>query len=185
MQRRGGGRPRQRRHRRFGRSWPPCWSKCAGARRCLAHDRERSRVLLAALLDRLPDLRPEVRHVSHRHVHRDEGEDGLAEGEWATQEALRRWRYGMRRWRDGDTAAASRQELDRRCSAPASPSRERRRRPRGRWLQGVRCERGPAGARIPWVSAHVSRHLLQHVWMSTTPAPVGVPGAVERARCLG
>ena len=51
-------------------------------------------MLLAALLDRLPDLRPEVRHVSHRHVHRDEGEDGLAEGEWATQEALRRWRYG-------------------------------------------------------------------------------------------
>ena len=35
----------------------------------------------------------------------------------------------MRRLRDGDTAAASRQELDRRCSAPASPSRERRRRP--------------------------------------------------------
>ena len=79
-------------------------------------------MLLAALLDRLPDLRPEVRHVSHRHVHRDEGEDVLAEGEWATQEALSRWRYGMRRWRDGDTTAASRQELDRRCSAPASPS---------------------------------------------------------------
>ena len=43
----------------------------------------------------------------------------------------RRWRYGMRWWR---VAMASGQELDRRCSAPASPSRERRRRPRGRWL---------------------------------------------------
>lgn len=43
----------------------------------------------------------------------------------------------------GDTAAASGQELDRRCSAPASPSRERRRRPRGRWL--LECARvGPA-----------------------------------------
>ena len=38
-------------------------------------------MLLAALLDRLPDLRPEVMHVPHRHVSRDEGEDGLAEGE--------------------------------------------------------------------------------------------------------
>ena len=52
----------------------------------------------------------------------------------------------------GDTAAASGQELDRRCSAPASPSRERRRRPRGRWL--LECARvgdlPPAGsARAP------------------------------------
>ena len=54
------------------------FDKCAGARRSgLAHDpRARARVLLTSLLDRLPDLRPEVMHVP-----RDEGEDGLAEGE--------------------------------------------------------------------------------------------------------
>lgn len=65
-------------------SWPPCWSTSVLVLAAAASHmtRERSaRVLLAALLDRLPDLRPEVMHVPHRHVSRDEGEDGLAEGE--------------------------------------------------------------------------------------------------------
>ena len=58
------------------------FSKCAGAAAShMTRERARARVLLTALLDRLPDLRPEVMHVPHRHVSRDEGEDGLAEGE--------------------------------------------------------------------------------------------------------
>ena len=53
----------------------------AAAASHMTRERTRARVLLTALLDRLPDLRPEVMHVPHRHVSRDEGEDGLAEGE--------------------------------------------------------------------------------------------------------
>lgn len=46
-------------------SWPPCWSTSVLVLAAAASHmtRERSaRVLLAALLDRLPDLRPEVMH---------------------------------------------------------------------------------------------------------------------------
>ena len=76
-------------------------------------------MLLAALLDRLPDLRPEVRHVSHRHVHRDEGEDGLTEGEWATQEVeVRHAEVEGRRYRSGEQAGARSSML---CSGESEP----------------------------------------------------------------
>ena len=62
----------------------------------------------------------------------------------------------MRWWR---VAMASGQELDRRCSAPAS--RERRRRPRGRWLW--ECARGTLDVRgTCHLRALIGKHRLGH-----------------------